>query len=112
MISASYQTQNVDGWEMSDQSREDELIRQVFDLLAQNRVSPKEGFLLAKEIMLSSVEAYAKTNNLSPEDLLARILHDGFGSGLEAPVVKTKEPYVVGSGRGWVGNHNATTENN
>ena len=97
---------------MSNQSRDEELIKQVFDFLSQNKVSPKEGFFLAREIMLSSVEAYAKTNNLSPEDLLARILQDGFGSGLEAPVVKTKEPYVVGSGRGWVGNHNATTENN
>jgi hypothetical protein len=97
---------------MSDRSRDEELISQVFDFLTQNKVSPKEGFILAREIMLSSVEAYAKTNNLSPEDLLARILHDGFGSDLEAPMVKKKEPYVVGSGRGWVGNHNATTENN
>jgi len=97
---------------MSNQSREDELIRQVFDLLTQNKVSAKEGFLLAREIMLSSVEAYAKTNNLSPEDLLARIIHEGFGSDLESPMVKNKEPYVVGSGRGWVGNYNATTENN
>jgi hypothetical protein len=112
MISASYQTQNVDGWEMSDQSREDELIRQVFDLLAQNRVSPKEGFLLAREIMLSSVEAYAKTNNLSPEDLLARIIHEWSGSDLELPPSNKKEPYMVGSGRGWVGNYNTTTENN
>jgi len=97
---------------MSNQSREDELIRQVFEFLTQNKVSAKEGFLLAREIMLSSVESYAKTNNLSPEDLLARILHDGFGSDLEAPVVRKKEPYVVGSGRGWVGNYNSTTENN
>jgi|LauGreSBDMM110SN_4_FD.fasta_scaffold309302_2 hypothetical protein len=97
---------------MSNQSREDELIRQVFDLLTQNKVSAKEGFLLAREIMLSSVEAYAKTNNLSPEDLLARIIHEGFGSDLELPIVKSKEPYVVGSGRGWVGNYNTTTENN
>lgn len=97
---------------MSNQSRDEELIKQVFDLLSQNKVSPKEGVFLAREIMFASVEAYAKANNLSPEDLLARILHDVFDSGLEAPVVKTKEPYVVGSGRGWTANHNATTENN
>lgn len=97
---------------MSNQSRDEELIKQVFDFLTQNKVSPKEGFLLAREIMLSSVEAYAKTNNLSPEDLLARILHEGFGSDLEVPASSKNEPYVVGSGRGWIGNHNATTENN
>lgn len=97
---------------MSDRSRDEELIKKVFDLLTQNKVSPKEGFFLAREIMFSSVEAYAKTNNLSPEDLLERIIHEGFGSNLEVLASNKKEPYIVGSGRGWVGNHNATTENN
>jgi hypothetical protein len=93
---------------MPDQSRAEELIRIIFEVLNQQKVSPEEGFVIAEEILLSSVERLAKINNLSPEQVNNHLLKQ---AGLqEAPTKKT--PYIVGSGRGWIGNPNATTENN
>lgn len=99
---------------MANHSRSEELIKQIFEFLNQQKVSPEEGFLIAEEILLSSVERFAKLNNLNPEDVKDRILgaHTGLNSNLDHPMPEKKKPYMVGSGRGWIGNPNATTENN
>jgi len=99
---------------MPDHSRSEDLIKEIFEFLNQKKVSPEEGFLIAEEILLSSVERFAKLNNINPEDVKDRIL--GFSSGLnpdfDHPTPERKNPYMVGSGRGWIGNPKTTTENN
>jgi hypothetical protein len=104
---------------MANHSRSEELMRQIFDFLNQQKISPEEGFFIAEEILLSSIERLAKLNNLSPEDIKLGILK--FHQGLEGLVSdhktnhspsERKIPYIVGSGRGWIGNPSTLTEDN
>lgn len=101
---------------MANHSRSEDLIKQIFEFLNQQKISPEEGFFIAEEILLSSIERLAKLNNLNPEDIKTRILefHQGLNidpSPNHSPPEK-KRPYIVGVGRGWIGNPNTLTEDN
>lgn len=103
---AFYQAQKGVGWEMPESTRLDDLIGQIFQVLNQEKVSPEEGFIIAEEILISSIQRLAKSNNLSVEELRQKLIER------LTPQHPSAKKLMIGSGRGWVGNPKTITENN
>jgi len=89
----------------------EEIIVEVFSVLNKNKVSPEEGFYIAQEIIATSIERFAKTNNISINDVQHRLI-EMITSSAKTPASKKRSTYVIGQDRGWVGNKNALTEDN
>jgi hypothetical protein len=94
-----------------DFNKLEEIIVEVFSVLNKNKVSPEEGFYIAQEIIATSIERFAKTNNISINDVQHRLIEMITGSAAN-PTAKKRAAYVIGQDRGWVGNKNALTEDN
>jgi hypothetical protein len=95
-----------------DQAKIDEIILKIFSLLNEQKVSPEEGFVVAEEILMSSMEKFAKIHGVSVDEIHAKLV-DHISGGLRASSGHKKQPtYVVGQNRGWIGNPKTQTENN
>lgn len=94
-----------------DLNKLEEIIVEVFSVLNKNKVSPEEGFYIAQEIIATSIERFAKTNNISINDVQHRLIEIITGSAAN-PASKKRATYIIGQDRGWVGNKNALTEDN
>jgi hypothetical protein len=106
MIFAFSLDQKEVGLEIPNPSRMDALIGIIFEILNQEKVSPEEAFILAEEILASSLERLAKQNNLSVEELREKIAKSLMHKSPSQPRIG------IGSNRGWVGNPKALRENN
>ena len=93
---------------MPNQERIEEIMQEVFSLLNEKKVSPEEGFLVAEEILMTSMERYAKIHGVSPDEIHSRLLDHLIGR--QKPAGKTV--FMVGQNRGWIGNPKTQTENN
>lgn len=90
----------------------EQIVIEIFSVLNKNKVSPEEGFYIAQEILATSIERFAKTNNISIEDVQHKLI-EMLTNSVSAPAGKKKQAiYVVGQDRGWVGNPNTLTEDN
>lgn len=90
----------------------EQIVIEVFSVLNKNKVSPEEGFYIAQEILATSIERFANTNNISIEDVQHRLI-EMITSSVAAPAGKKKRSvYVIGQDRGWVGNPKTLTEDN
>ena len=94
---------------MPKQDRIEEIMLELFSLLNEKKVSPEEGFLIAEEILMTSMERYAKQNNVSPDEVHSKLLDHLIG---EKQKSHQRSVYVVGQNRGWIGNPKSQTENN
>lgn len=94
---------------MPKQDRIEEIMLELFSLLNEKKVSPEEGFLIAEEILMTSMERYAKQNNVSPDEVHSKLLDHLIGGKQKS---HQKSVYVVGQNRGWIGNPKSQTENN
>jgi len=94
---------------MPKQDRIQEIMSELFSLLNEKKVSPEEGFLIAEEILMTSMERYARLNNVSPDEI-----HNKLVDHLTVGKQKSSQRvvYVVGQNRGWIGNPKSQTENN
>jgi hypothetical protein len=90
----------------------EEIVIEVFSVLNKNKVSPEEGFYIAQEILATSIERFAKTNNISIEDVRHKLIEVMTNSVAAPAAKKNKAVYVIGQDRGWVGNQNTLTEDN
>jgi hypothetical protein len=93
---------------MPDPDRIDQIIKQIFTVLNESKISPEEGFMIAEEILFSSMERMAKIHNISVEEIQAKIAEHLLGGAKEPPA----RGFRIGQGHGWIGNPKAITENN
>jgi len=93
---------------MPNPERIDEIIKQIFAVLNEKKISPEEGLMIAEEILFSSMERMSKIHNISLEEIQSR-LAEHFLGGQKEP---SKKIFKVGQGHGWIGNPKAMTENN
>ncbi len=106
MMFAFFPSQREAGLEIPKPARVDQLIGIIFEVLNQEKVSPEEAFMIAEEILASSLERLAKQNNLSVEELREKIAKSLYHKSPPQPMIG------IGSNRGWVGNSKALKENN
>ncbi len=107
-----FQTQSEVGLEMLDEKKMEEIIKKIFIILNEERVSPYDGLMIAEEILQSSVERIAATQNLNPDQLRYKLAKQLFGGNFGTKSEPQKKVLVVGEDRGWIGNTKTTTENN
>jgi len=107
-----FQTQREVGLEMFDEKRMDEVMKKIFILLNEEKISPYDGLMIAEEILQSSVERIAAAQNINPDQLRYRLAKQLFGGNLGIKGEPEKKVLVVGQDHGWVGNTKTTTENN
>ena len=97
---------------MSDEKRMDEVMKKIFILLNEEKVSPYDALMIAEEIFQTSVERVAAAQNINPDQLRYRLAKQIFGGDFGVKSEPEKKVLVVGQDRGWVGNTKTTTENN
>jgi hypothetical protein len=93
---------------MPNPDRMDEIIKQIFTVLNEKKISPEEGLMIAEEILFSSMERMAKIHNISIEEIQARIAEHFLGGQKDT----SKRVFKIGQGHGWIGNPKTLTENN
>lgn len=95
-----------------DYDKLENIIVEIFSVLNKNKISPEEGFYIAQEILATSIERFAKVNNIPIEDIQHKLIQIMSGS-IQGPAGHKKPTvYLVGQDRGWVGNPKALTEDN
>jgi len=99
-------------------TRINELIDEFYNFLNSKKVTLEEGFLVGQELILSSIEGFAETNNLHPEEAKEKLMAAIYGADAvqaakpkQKPVQKTPM-HIIGQERGWIGNPHAQSENN
>jgi hypothetical protein len=90
---------------MQDSEKRMELIlKRVLSILNEEGVSPEEGYLIAEEIVASSLQVMANLSEISLDLAADRLANSGPN--------KSQRRDFVGSDRGWVPNLKGLTENN
>jgi hypothetical protein len=90
---------------MQDSEKRIELIlKRVLSILNEEGVSPEEGYLIAEEIVASSLQVMANLSDISLDLAADRLANSGQS--------KSYNSSFIGSDRGWFPNFKGLTENN
>lgn len=91
---------------MLDDPKFNETIEKIFKILSDIKASPEDGMEIAQEILMTSIERFAKANNTTPEEIAKLIAKQPM-----LPVAPRTANTIFGL-RGWIGNESGLKEDN
>lgn len=93
---------------MLDDPKFNETLDKILEILSDIKASPEDGMEIAQEILMMSIERFAKANNTTPEEISKIIIKQQQQQYRAVPGT----PNTIFGFRGWSGNSGGMNEDN
>lgn len=91
---------------MLDDPKFNEIMDKIMMILSEVRATPEDGMEIAQEILMMSIERFAKQNNTTPEEISKIIAKQQMHQTVPGA------PNTIFGLHGWVGNDSGLKEDN